>query len=115
MNEHTMEMIGRIPKECLTAGEFAGVWSGWTSMGDREVVREASAKGTHLELAFKFLAYRRHWTVNDAQKYFHSEVEVWINELLRKHQIHRASHILKNVVSFFFNRDICFLIVYIFL
>ncbi|XP_015111289.1 spatacsin isoform X2 [Diachasma alloeum] len=92
-----MEVVGGIPVECLTPGELAGVWSGWTSMGDREMVREASAKGNHINLAFKFLAYRRHWTVAEAQKYFYSEVEVWIGELLGKKQIHRASHILQKV------------------
>ncbi|XP_063995284.1 spatacsin [Diachasmimorpha longicaudata] len=92
-----MEVVGGIPVECLTPGELAGVWSGWTSMGDREVVREASAKGNHINLAFKFLAYRRHWTIAEAQKYFYSEVEVWIGELLMKKQIHRASHILQKV------------------
>ncbi|KAK0162920.1 hypothetical protein PV327_006649 [Microctonus hyperodae] len=89
-------MVGGIPVECLTAGELAGVWSGWSTMGDREVVRESSAKGTHLKLAHKFLACRKGWTIGEAQNYFYSEAEVWINELLMKHQIHRAGHILKN-------------------
>ncbi|XP_043283377.1 spatacsin [Venturia canescens] len=91
-----MEFVTSIPVECLSAGEAAAVWSGWSTFGDREVVREASAKGTHIDLAYKCLAYRRHCTLLDAQKYFSEEVEIWVNEMLNKQQIHRATHILKN-------------------
>lgn len=93
-----MEFVREIPVECTTAGEAAGVWSGWSTYGDREVVRESSAKGTHIALAHKCLAYRRHCTVAEAQKYFSDEVEIWVDELLKKQQIHRASHILRNTV-----------------
>lgn len=68
-------------------------------LGDREIVREASAKGTHLELAYKFLETRRHCSLPEAKAYFAGEVEIWVGTLLKKKQIHRASHILKNVVS----------------
>lgn len=94
-----MEFVTSIPVECLNAGEAAAVWSGWSTFGDREVVREASAKGTHIDLAYKCLAYRRHCTILDAQQYFTEEVEIWVNEMLNKQQIHRASHILQNTVS----------------
>ena len=107
-----MEFVRTIPVECLTAGEAAGVWSGWYTFGDREVVREASAKGTHINLAHKCLAYRRRCTIGDAQKYFNEEVEIWVNELLGKQQIHRASHILKNSVHnfFYYNSLVVFII-----
>ncbi|XP_071562080.1 spatacsin isoform X1 [Temnothorax nylanderi] len=88
--------VGGIPVECLT-GESAAIWSGWRTLRDRELVREASAKGTHIKLAHKCLAYRRNCTVEQACIYFNKEVENWVNELLSKKQVYRASHILKNM------------------
>ncbi|CAL1689224.1 unnamed protein product [Lasius platythorax] len=88
--------IGGVPVECLT-GEPAAIWSGWRTLGDRELVREASAKGTHVKLAHKCLAYRRHYSVEQACIYFNEEVENWVSELLNKKQVYRASHILKNM------------------
>ncbi|XP_011684393.1 PREDICTED: spatacsin [Wasmannia auropunctata] len=88
--------VGGIPVECLT-GEAAAIWSGWRTLGDRELVREASAKGTHIKLAHKCLAYRRNCSVEQACIYFNKEVENWVNELLNKKQVYRASHILNNM------------------
>lgn len=109
-NLTTMETIGGIPVECLT-GELAGVWSGWRILGDREVVREASAKGTHVTLAQKCLATRRNCPLAEAQSYFYREVDVWVEELLTKQQVFRATHIIKNVVSSFLLN--CFKICYL--
>ncbi|KAF7989681.1 hypothetical protein HCN44_008355 [Aphidius gifuensis] len=80
-----MEAVGGIPVECLTAGELAGVWSGWSSMGDREVVRESSAKGTHLKLAHKFLIFlAKH--VMDNKGFNDDEIEAWtIINCINKH------------------------------
>ncbi|CAD6223033.1 GSCOCG00005360001-RA-CDS [Cotesia congregata] len=86
-----------MPAEWLTTAELAGIWSGWLSMRDREVVRESSAKGTHIQLAHKFLRHRKNVNLEDAQLFFNNEVDIWIDELLNKQQIHRASHILRNV------------------
>lgn len=94
-------IVGGVPVESLT-GELAGVWSGWRASGDREVVREASAKGLHINLAYKFLTHRRGCSLDEAKSYFSSEVDIWINELLNKRQVHKASHILKNVASCFY-------------
>lgn len=91
-------LVGGVPVESLT-GELAGVWSGWRASGDREVVREASAKGLHINLAYKFLIHRRGCSHDEAKSYFSNEVDIWINELLNKRQVHKATHILKNVVS----------------
>ncbi|CAK9804301.1 SPG11 [Anthophora quadrimaculata] len=88
--------IGGIPVECLT-GESAAIWSGWRTLEDRELVREASAKGTHINLAYKCLACRRTCSIENAQHYFNQEVEIWVIELLKKHQIYRACHILNNM------------------
>ncbi|XP_048514375.1 spatacsin [Athalia rosae] len=91
-----METVGGIPVECLT-GELVGVWSGWRTLGDREVVREAAAKGTHIKLSQKCLASRRHCSLKEAQAYFEREVNLWIDELLAKQQVFRATHIIKNM------------------
>lgn len=88
--------VGGIPVECLT-GEPAAIWSGWRILGDKELVREASAKGTHINLAYKCLAYRKRCSIENAQCYFNKEVEIWIIELLKRHQIYKASHILNNM------------------
>ena len=104
--------VGGVPIESLT-GELAGVWSGWRVSGDREVVREASAKGLHINLAYKFLAHRRGCSLEDAKSYFSTEVEIWVNELLNKRQVHRASHVLKNVVSVFFIKKLSWEVTYI--
>ncbi|XP_074094881.1 spatacsin [Cotesia typhae] len=105
-----MEQLGGVPAEWLTTAELAGVWSGWSSMRDREVVRESSAKGTHIQLAHKFLCHRKNINLEDAQLFFNNEVDIWIDELLNKQQIHRASHILRNVGQdpIAYIRKICF-------
>ncbi|XP_076280997.1 spatacsin [Lasioglossum baleicum] len=94
MGEKTV--VGGIPVECLT-GEPAAIWTGWRTLGDKELVREASAKGTHINLAHKCIAFRQICSIEDAQRYFNKEVEIWITELLQKRQIYRASHILQNM------------------
>lgn len=104
--------IGGIPVECLT-GEPAAIWSGWRTLGDRELVREASAKGTHIKLAHKCLAYRKQCTLDQAYTYFNKEVDIWINELLNKKQVYRASHILKNIVSYLYYILGCIIYIYI--
>lgn len=91
------QTVGGIPVECLT-GELGAIWSGWRILGDREVVREASAKGTHINLAYKYLAFRKNCSLDKARSYFNEEVELWIRELINKCQVYRASHILKNMV-----------------
>ncbi|XP_034936276.1 spatacsin [Chelonus insularis] len=92
-----MESIGGIPVECLKSGELSRIWSGWSLMKDREVIREASAKGTHIDLAYQFLSHRNSWNIDEAKNYFDEQVKIWIDELINKHQVHRASHILQNI------------------
>lgn len=45
-------------------------------MGNREVSREAVAKGTHVDLAIKFLSTRNEITQVDAETWFKNEVSV---------------------------------------
>lgn len=73
------------------------MWDGWCCKGDREVAREAATKGLHIELVKVFLSKRKKVSINDASAWFKEEVLVWVDELLERQQIFRASHILKNI------------------
>lgn len=55
--------------------ETVGVWTGWSSIGDKEVAREAAAKGLHISLAINFLSTRRNVDYEDAEKWFKEEVK----------------------------------------
>lgn len=54
--------------------ENVAVWVGWSLKGDREVAREAAAKGLHLDLVAIFLTLRRKTTPNGAKEWFEKEV-----------------------------------------
>lgn len=43
-------------------------------IGDREVAREAAAKGIYIELALQFIASRKEWDHSDVERWFKSEV-----------------------------------------
>lgn len=49
------------------------LWTGWTTIGDREVVREAAVKGT-ITLALKFLAARKDLDLADVERWLKAEV-----------------------------------------
>ncbi|KAL3286725.1 hypothetical protein HHI36_001216 [Cryptolaemus montrouzieri] len=76
--------------------ETTAIWTAWTHMGNREVSREAVAKGTHVALAIQFLAIRNEISQIDAETWFKNEVLMWVKELLSRKQIHRSKHILTN-------------------
>ncbi|KAK5649024.1 hypothetical protein RI129_003916 [Pyrocoelia pectoralis] len=77
--------------------ELLGVWNAWCRMGDREVVREASVKGHHIEFAYKFLSSRNELDLYTVQEQFKNEVFIWISELLTRKQIFKASHLFSNI------------------
>ncbi|XP_044265423.1 spatacsin-like isoform X2 [Tribolium madens] len=77
--------------------ETIGVWHGWSNVGDKEVAREAAAKGSHVSLAIHFLSLRKRITLEEAQVWFREEVLKWVHELLDRKQIFRASHVLTNI------------------
>nr|XP_023027706.1 spatacsin [Leptinotarsa decemlineata] len=87
----------RPPPPRNVSKEIVGVWTGWCCKGDKEVAREAAAKGIHVDLVIQFLALRRNVTIEEAQNYFRDEVFKWVKELLDRKQIFRVSHILKNI------------------
>lgn len=58
--------------------EFTRVWIGWCAIGDREVAREAAAKGIYISLALQFIATRKEWDHSDVERWFKSEVSYFI-------------------------------------
>ncbi|CAH1169832.1 unnamed protein product [Phaedon cochleariae] len=77
--------------------EHVGLWTAWCVKGDREVAREAGAKGIHVDLVVNFLSLRRNIRTEEAENYFRDEVFKWVKELLDRKQIFKVSHVLKNI------------------
>lgn len=50
------------------------IWCCWEDKSPRDVVREAAAKGTHINLAIKFLIARNSWNESTASDWFMAEV-----------------------------------------
>lgn len=50
------------------------IWACWEDKSPREVVREAAAKGSHINLAIKFLMARNSWNESTATDWFMAEV-----------------------------------------
>lgn len=59
--------------EALTQNEKS-IWSCWEEKSPREVVREAAAKGTLINLAIKYLQYKNSWNDETAKDWFFAEV-----------------------------------------
>lgn len=59
--------------EGLTQNEKI-VWNCWEQKSPREVVREAAAKGTHINLAIKYLKLKNSWSESIARDWFMAEV-----------------------------------------
>ncbi|CAH0552154.1 unnamed protein product [Brassicogethes aeneus] len=90
------EYMNPVPPPTLTKEDIA-VWQGWCLKGDREVAREAAAKGRHLHLVIVFLTLKKKVKADEAKKWFESEVLLWVDELLTRKQIFKACHILNNI------------------
>lgn len=56
--------------------ENARIWAGWNELGDKEVAREASAKGFYVDLAINFIAARRKLDFSEAHVWFKEEVSL---------------------------------------
>ncbi|KAK9871905.1 hypothetical protein WA026_015154 [Henosepilachna vigintioctopunctata] len=76
--------------------ETTAIWNAWTHKGNREVVREAAAKGSHVNLATKFISIRNKMSQVQSESFFKKEVLIWVKELLDRKQIHKCKHILSN-------------------
>ncbi|XP_046964656.1 spatacsin isoform X3 [Vanessa cardui] len=70
------------------------VWNCWEDKSPRDVVREAAAKGTHINLAIKYLKVKNSWSESTARDWFMAEVKAWTVQLLMRKQIFKVLHIL---------------------
>ncbi|XP_075969703.1 spatacsin [Anticarsia gemmatalis] len=73
------------------------IWSCWEAKSQKDVVREAAAKGTHINLAIKFLTEKNGWSESTARDWFHTEVKAWTIQLLMRKQIFKVLHVLNKV------------------
>ncbi|KAJ8927655.1 hypothetical protein NQ314_019857 [Rhamnusium bicolor] len=74
MGSNEEHLVSKPPPPPNLSKEHVGIWTGWCCKGDREVAREAAAKGIDIKL-----------------------VLVWVRELLDRKQIFRVCHVLKNI------------------
>ncbi|CAH2086346.1 unnamed protein product [Euphydryas editha] len=70
------------------------VWNCWEQKSPRDVVREAAAKGSHINLAIKYLKVKNSWSESIAREWFMAEVKAWTVQLLMRKQIFKVLHIL---------------------
>lgn len=71
-----------IPPASLST-EHTSIWTGWRTLRDREVVREAASKGSHISLAHEFIATRKQWELPEAEKWFNAQVSFFNIMFLR--------------------------------
>jgi spatacsin len=50
------------------------IWTCWEEKSARDVVREAAAKGTHINLCLKYLMHKNSWNDVAATDWFTAEV-----------------------------------------
>lgn len=50
------------------------IWNCWEEKSSRDIVREAAAKGTHINLAIKYLIFKNSWSETIARDWFVAEV-----------------------------------------
>ncbi|CAG4989155.1 unnamed protein product [Parnassius apollo] len=73
------------------------IWSCWEEKSSRDVVREAAAKGTHINLAIRYLMHKNSWSESSSRDWFLAEVKAWTIQLLVRKQIFKVLHILSKV------------------
>ncbi|XP_068629577.1 spatacsin isoform X2 [Battus philenor] len=73
------------------------IWSCWEEKTPRDVVREAAAKGTHINLAIQYLMHKNSWSESSSKEWFLAEVKAWTIQLLIRKQIFKVLHILNKV------------------
>lgn len=64
----------KIPPPPSLNPEHARIWAAWNELGNKEVAREASAKGFYVNLAVTFMAARKGIEFAEAEKWFQDEV-----------------------------------------
>ncbi|XP_041977836.1 spatacsin [Aricia agestis] len=70
------------------------IWKCWDDKSPRDVVREAAAKGTYINLAIKYLMAKNSWNETTAKDWFTTEVKAWTVQLLAQKQIFKVLHVL---------------------
>jgi hypothetical protein len=69
----------------------------WTTLDDMQLIKDVVMKGKFISNAIKFISNRKNISIESAKELFFTEVSNFVNNLIRNKQLHRASHVLKNV------------------
>lgn len=77
--------------------ELAVVEGLWWTLDDQQLIKDVVMKGKYISNSIKFIANRNETSIETAKELFFVEVKQFVNNLIRNKQLHRASHVLKNV------------------
>lgn len=69
----------------------------WSTLDDQQLIKDVVMKGKYISNAIKFIANRNLVSIEIAKEQFFNEVNLFVNNLIRNKQLHRAVHVLKNV------------------
>lgn len=69
----------------------------WWTLDDQQLIKDVVMKGKYISNAIKFIANRNQNSVDCAKDLFFDEVNLFVNNLIKNKQLHRAIHVLKNV------------------
>lgn len=69
----------------------------WATLDDQQLIKDVVMKGKYISNSIKFIANRSQISVEIAKEQFFNEVSLFVNNLIRNKQLHRAIHVLKNV------------------
>lgn len=69
----------------------------WWTLDDQQLIKDVVMKGKYISNAIKFLSNRNQISIDESKDQFFTEVSLFVNNLIRNKQLHRAIHVLKNV------------------
>lgn len=69
----------------------------WWTLDDPQLIKDVVMKGKYISNAIKFIANRSQISIESAKDLFFTELNQFVINLIRNKQLHRASHVLKNV------------------
>lgn len=81
----------------MNPSEKDAVLRGWEKISSLAIVKDVATKGKYIELSITCLAKRMGDSVDQARKYFRTEIDVYVRSLLANGQVFRAEHVLKNL------------------
>ncbi|XP_066259564.1 spatacsin isoform X2 [Euwallacea similis] len=93
--QNNQEYVNPPPPQDISKADL-GIWTAWGHKSDQEVVREAALK-KYVQLAVKFLSFRRNIQPEKIDEIIHQEVFIWVEELLKRKLIFRVSTVLENI------------------